>query len=89
MQECFNRQFAHDVFATMMNIDPSSTLSKRLGTTVIADVIGNEHYSYRTCEEVEIVRVIEDLFTTSNRTFTLNSYGHAGTNIKIHRKQKR
>lgn len=73
LQQCYNSQFAHDTFVTMMNIDPSRTLSNRLKMTVIADNIGNGFYSYRTCEDVEIVRVIEDLFTTSEQTFVLNS----------------
>ena len=74
LQNCYNLQFAHDAFIVMMKIDPSTTLSNRLGMTVLADEIGNGHYAYQICEPVTIIRVIENLFTISSQTFTLNKY---------------
>lgn len=84
LQQCYNNQFAHDTFVTMMNIDPSTTLSNRLGVTVIADIIGNGFYAYRTCEDVKVIRVLEDLFTTSNLTYILNAKTHENhTRIRV------
>lgn len=84
MQSCFVNQIDWDMYAQLLDINPSRAISNRLNVAVEASMGGNGFYNVKRCELAVSVVVVPTMKTNSEEKVSVNGKDYSVKDIVSH-----
>jgi hypothetical protein len=84
MQNCFMNQLDWDMYAQLLDLNPSRAISNRLNVAVEASLGGNGFYNVKMCELAVNVVIVPTMKTNSEERVTVNGKEHTVKDIVTH-----